>query len=77
MANVDNVWVIEGDGTISIVDSMSEPPRLAAFSNLVTRNVLTFHAGSTIFNNGKTCPETHQPCYDAYCLSTGKCVMAD
>jgi len=76
MANVDNAWVIE-DGTISIVNTIEESNRLGAMSNILTKNVLTFHAGATIFNNGKTCPETHLTCYDVYCLSTGKCVIAD
>ncbi len=74
MANVDNAWVINGDGRVLIDDSTSEPIN---GSVIVIRNVLSFQAGATIQGNAKSCPATNEPCYNPWCLTTGKCAEND
>lgn len=73
MANVDNPWVVNGDGIVLTADSIVEPP----MSVVVIRNVLSFQAGATIQGNAKNCPATNEPCFNRWCLETGKCAEND
>jgi hypothetical protein len=69
--------MIQNDGTIVLAGSTGELCELFQRDVLVIGKVLSIYAGETIIDNAKTCPATGQPCYDNWCLTTGKCAEND